>query len=145
MPGGSGTFASFYNNNNTAWSDAAQIRNATVIFYATDVTGGAGLYSVPATGGVISRVANYLTADPTNTKLAATVETTFKGETLRGLLLNAYAFGTMGDIAGIAAITAYTGGGVLLILGGLGLWHCRRTEETDELLVKHEHITPASV
>ena len=45
-------------------------------------------------------------ADPTNTKLAGHVETVFKGETLRGLLLNAYAFGTMGTIAGIAAIVA---------------------------------------
>ena len=68
VPGGSGTFASFYDNNNTAWSDAAQIRNGTVIFYATDATGGGGLYSVPAMGGVVSRVANYLTADPTNSK-----------------------------------------------------------------------------
>jgi hypothetical protein len=34
----------------------------------------------------------------------------FKGETLRGLLLNAYAFGTMGTIAGIAAIAAFIGG-----------------------------------
>ena len=38
-------------------------------------------------------------ADPTNTELAGLVNTVFKGETLRGLLLNAYAFGTMGQIA----------------------------------------------
>ena len=42
-------------------------------------------------------------AQPTNAKLAAQVATVFKGETLRGLLLNAYAFGTVGMIAGIAA------------------------------------------
>ena len=42
-------------------------------------------------------------AQPNNAKLAAQVATVFKGETLRGLLLNAYAFGTMGMIAGIAA------------------------------------------
>jgi hypothetical protein len=41
-------------------------------------------------------------AQPNNAKLAAQVATVFKGETLRGLLLNAYAFGTMGMIAGIA-------------------------------------------
>ena len=51
----------------------------------------------------------------------------FKGETLRGLLLNAYAFGTMGMIAGIAAIAAYIAGAVVLILAGLGLMHARRT------------------
>ena len=46
-------------------------------------------------------------AQPDNTELAAQVATVFKGETLRGLLLNAYAFGTMGTIAGIAAIAAF--------------------------------------
>ncbi len=49
-------------------------------------------------------------AQPGNAKLAAQVATVFKGETLRGLLLNAYAFGTMGMIAGIAAIAAYIAG-----------------------------------
>jgi hypothetical protein len=46
-------------------------------------------------------------AAPTDTKLAATVDTVFKDETLRGLLLNAYAFGTIGMIAGIAAIGTF--------------------------------------
>jgi len=66
-------------------------------------------------------------ADPTNTKLAGQVETMFKGETLRGLLLNAYAFGTMATIAGIAAIAAFIASGLMLILSALGLWHARRT------------------
>jgi hypothetical protein len=72
-------------------------------------------------------------ADPTNTKLAATVETVFKGETLRGLLLNAYAFGTMGTIAGVAAIAAFIAAAVMLLLGGLGLWHGRRTPDSTEI------------
>ena len=45
-------------------------------------------------------------ADPTNTKLSGLVETVFKGETLRGLLLNAYAFWKMGQIALYASIAA---------------------------------------
>ncbi len=65
-------------------------------------------------------------ADPTNVQLAATVDTVFKGETLRGLLLNAYAFGTMGRIAGIAALAAFIGAAVMLLLGLLGLWHGAR-------------------
>jgi hypothetical protein len=65
-------------------------------------------------------------ADPTNTKLSGTVETVFKGETLRGLLLNAYAFGTMGTVAGIAAIAAFLAALVMLALSGLGLWHSSR-------------------
>jgi hypothetical protein len=55
----------------------------------------------------------------------------FKGETLRGLLLDAYAFGTMGLIAGIAAIAAFIAAGVMLILAALGLVHSRRIPPTE--------------
>ena len=64
--------------------------------------------------------------DPTNTALTGRVATVFRGETLRGLLLNAYAFGTMARIAGIAAVTAFTGAGLMLLLCLLGLLHLRR-------------------
>lgn len=47
----------------------------------------------------------------------------FMGSTLRGLLLNAYAFGTMGKIAGYAAIASFAGAALMLILGLLGLRH----------------------
>jgi hypothetical protein len=67
-------------------------------------------------------------ADPTNTALAAQVETVFKGETLRGLLLNAYAFGTMATIALIAAIAAFVAAGLMLVLSALGLVHLRSTK-----------------
>ena len=66
-------------------------------------------------------------ADPKNTALAGQVATVFKGETLRGLLLNAYAFGKMGTIAGIGAIVAYIGAGLMLLLAALGFVHLRRT------------------
>lgn len=59
--------------------------------------------------------------------------TLFQGETLRGLLLNAYAFGTMGDIAGLASIFAYIFGGIMLILGVLGLLHRRRVSPDQEV------------
>jgi hypothetical protein len=73
-------------------------------------------------------------AHPTNTALAAQVNTVFRGETLRGLLLNAYAFGTMGTIAGIAAIAAFIAALVMLVLGGLGLMHARRVSPEADLL-----------
>jgi len=76
-------------------------------------------------------------ANPDDKELAAKVATMFKGETLRGLLLNAYAFGTMGTIAGIAALTAFIGGAVLLLLAGLGLWHSRRTSPDAEIRTVH--------
>ena len=73
-------------------------------------------------------------AQPNNAKLAGQVQTMFRGETLRGLLLNAYAFGKMGTIAGIAAIVAFAGGGVMLLMAGLGFWHSRRVPPTVEFL-----------
>jgi hypothetical protein len=56
--------------------------------------------------------------------------TLFKGETLRGLLLSAYAWSTVGTIAGIAAIGAFIAAAVMAVLVGLGLVHHRRTPKT---------------
>ncbi|MHB1614983.1 MAG: hypothetical protein ACYCXA_08160 [Actinomycetes bacterium] len=87
-----------------------------------------------ASGGkTYAQLSSAAQADRSNTKLAALVNTVFKGETLRGLLLNAYAFGTMGMIAGIAAIAAYVAGALMLLLGILGLVHARRTDPQVEL------------
>ncbi|HEX3714323.1 MAG TPA: hypothetical protein VHV09_16130 [Trebonia sp.] len=85
-------------------------------------------------GKTYSQLSAEATAQPANSKLATQAETVFKGETLRGLLLNAYAFGTMGTIAGIAAIAAFVAGAVMLVLAGLGLMHARRTSPGTELL-----------
>lgn len=53
-------------------------------------------------------------------------DTAFKGSTLRGLLLYGYAFATMGTIAGYAAIAAFIGAALLLVLGLLGFAHSRK-------------------
>ncbi len=85
-------------------------------------------------GKTYAQVSSEALASPGNAKLAATAKTLFQGETLRGLLLNAYAFGTMGMIAGIAAIAAFIAALVMLILGGLGLMHARRVSPAAEIL-----------
>lgn len=72
-------------------------------------------------------------------------DTMFKGETLRGLLLNAYAFGKMGEIAGIAAIFSFIGAGVMLLLSALGFWHLRRVSPEAEVLPRLGARTPAPV
>ena len=69
----------------------------------------------------------------------------FKGETLRGLLLNAYAFGTMATLAGIAAIVTFVGAGVMLLLSLLGLLHSRKTSVTQEVLAGRVGRTPTPV
>jgi hypothetical protein len=62
-------------------------------------------------------------------KLGELRQTLFMGNTLRGMLLEAYAFGTMGVIAGYGAIAALVGGVVMLLLSIAGLLHIRRTPE----------------
>ncbi len=59
----------------------------------------------------------------------ARMSTFLNGNTLRGLLLYGYAFATIGTIAGIAAIAAFAGAGLLLVLVVLGFWHAGRTRE----------------
>ena len=61
------------------------------------------------------------------TKYADLRETLFMGNTLRGMLLQAYAFGTLGVIAGYSAIAALVGGVLMLLLSIAGLVHFRRT------------------
>src|SRR5262249_25929508 len=65
-------------------------------------------------------------AQPANTALAGQVQTMFRGETLRGLLLNAYGWWQIGQIMLVSAIVAFSAAGLFLILSGLGFWHLRR-------------------
>src|SRR6266498_2990824 len=60
--------------------------------------------------------------------------TLFRGETLRGLLLNAYAFWKVGQIALVASIASFALAGVMLLLTVLGFWHLRRVGPTEELM-----------
>jgi hypothetical protein len=62
-----------------------------------------------------------------------------------GLLLNAYAFDTMGTIAGIAAVAAFVAAAVMLALGGLGLWHARRVPATAEIFARRDPAPDPSV
>ena len=93
-------------------------------------------------GGVYSKVSAASMADPTNTKLAGLKATVFQGTTLRGLLLEAYAFWQMGVIALWGAIVAFIGAGLLLVLSILGFVHAGRVSPTTEFMPKHtEKVT----
>jgi hypothetical protein len=54
-------------------------------------------------------------AQPNNAKLAGLVQTVFRGQTLRGLLLNAYGWWKLSQITYIAAICAFALAGLSLI------------------------------
>ena len=59
-------------------------------------------------------------------QLKAQRDTLFRGETLRGLLLSAYAWSTVGEIAGYAAYGAFAAAALMAILVVLGFVHLRR-------------------
>jgi hypothetical protein len=50
------------------------------------------------------------------------------------MLLNAYAFDTMGQLALIASIVAFSGAGLMLLLSGLGFVHSRKV--SPDVIVK---------
>lgn len=74
-------------------------------------------------GKTYSEVSTAARANPNDPKLAKQVETLFKGETLRGMLLNAYAFDTMALVAKYAAIASLAGGLLLVVLSAFGFRH----------------------
>lgn len=93
-----------------------------------------------STGGkTYSELSSLSRQDPTNTKLSGQVQTSFRGETLRGMLLNAYAFWKMGQVAMIAAWVALGTGIALLVLALLGLFHMRRTSYDVDIHVPGWH------
>ena len=96
-------------------------------------------------GGTYSQLSAQAMAQPNNAKLAATVNTVFKGTTLRGMLLNAYAFWKLGEIAFWAAIVSFAGAFILLVLSGFGLFHARRVAPSAEILTGHAAKAPAKV
>jgi len=84
-------------------------------------------------------------ADPTaqaTKDLGDLRQSLFMGTTLRGMLLNAYAFATLGTIAMWAAIASFIGAAVMLTLGVLGLRHAHKVEGIDAPAIES---IPASV
>ena len=98
-----------------------------------------------AGGQTYAQLSSKALANPSDTKLAGQVQTIFRGETLRGLLLNAYAFWKIGQIALYAAVAAFAGAGVFLLLSLLGFLHMRRVAPDREVLPRLGARTPAPV
>lgn len=81
-----------------------------------------------ASGGkTYSELSTESRANPKDADLAAAVQTAFRGETLRGMLLNGYAFWQMAQVALYAAVGAFIAALIMLVLSGLGFLHLRRT------------------
>jgi hypothetical protein len=84
-----------------------------------------------AGGKTYAQVSAEALASPTNTKLAGQVQTLFRGETLRGLLLNAYGWWTVGTVALYAGIGMAIASFAVLIalLFELYRWRFTTTQE----------------
>jgi len=85
-------------------------------------------------GQTYSQLSGKALADPKNAALAGQVEAVFRGETLRGLLLNAFGYWEMGQIMLWSAFIAFAGGAVMLLLSLFGFAHLRRTAPQAEVL-----------
>jgi len=65
------------------------------------------------------------------TVLEGKVQTLFRGETLRGLLLTAYGFSVFGEKAMLAAWVCFIAGFVLLLAAAAGFVHAFRTSKSE--------------
>jgi len=108
----------------TTGAQAEAYANHFIAVHLTEVAG----------GKTYSQVSTLAQADPTNTTLAAQVNTLFKGTTLRGMLLNAYAFWQIGQIALIASIVCFVAAFAFLVLSVFGMFHARRVPVEVEIL-----------
>jgi hypothetical protein len=84
-------------------------------------------------------------ADPGNKALASQVQLVFQGETLRGLLLNAYAFGTIGKLTFIASIASFILAAGMALLTLLGVLHYRKVDEEEEIFSSPKAEEPVPV
>ncbi len=87
-------------------------------------------------GQTYSQLSGRALADPKNAALQGQVETVFRGETLRGMLLNAYGYWEIGQIMLWSAFIAFAAAAVMALFSVLGLAHLRRTAPGAEVLPK---------
>jgi hypothetical protein len=83
-------------------------------------------------------------AHPEDTKLAGMVAAVFKGETLRGILLNAFGWWKVSQITYIASLISFGLGGLVLLGSLAGLTLGRRPEITHEAIPAAGGQAPAT-
>jgi hypothetical protein len=85
-------------------------------------------------GGLYSKISAASLAKPNDPKLATLKQVSFQGTTLRGLLLEAYAFSKIGAIMLWGAIASFMLAAIMSLLVALGLYHARRTAPETAML-----------
>lgn len=92
-----------------------------------------GIYSQISAASMSGQPAKWKGQTISPSALSSLENTTFTGTTLRGMLLTAYAFGTIGVITFWASLASWAGAIALLILTILGYWHASKTSEDEPL------------
>ena len=107
-------------------------------FIAVHITNMAG-------GQTYSQLSAEAIAQPSNTALANQVNTVFKGETLRSMLLNAYGWWKVSQITYIISLAAF-GLGTVAGLGSIFLFVTGRRNKSDAPMppAGHETISPVT-
>jgi hypothetical protein len=95
-------------------------------------------------GGVYSKISAAAQKNKTSVPLKTLEQTSFQGTTLRGLLLEAYGFSVIGTVMLFGAIAAFLAAIFMSVLIGLGVWHARRTEAEEQVLVPKAKAVPVS-
>src|ERR1700756_709650 len=96
-------------------------------------------------GKTYSQLSAASLAQPGNTQLAATVNTVFKGETLRSMLLNAYGWWKVSQITYIISLVAF-GLGAVAGLSSIFLFTTGRRNKGDAPMppAGHETVSPVT-
>jgi hypothetical protein len=89
-------------------------------------------------GKTYSQLSAESIAQPNNTQLAGLVNTVFKGETLRSMLLNAYGWWKVSQITYIASLVAFGLGGLTFLASVAGLTLSRKPQITHEVITGTE-------
>jgi hypothetical protein len=97
-------------------------------------------------GKTYSQLSAESIAQPKNTALATTVNTVFKGETLRSMLLNAYGWWKISQIVYIVSLVLFGLGALAGLAAAYLLAFGRRPRSVSQVAqpVDHETITPAT-
>jgi hypothetical protein len=129
-----GTVSKYAGQPLTTGAEAAVYANDFIAVHLNEIGGGKTYAQLSAAAMALPKGSAAYTA------AEGKVQSVFQGTTLRGLLLEAYAFGTFATIALVAGISAFILAGLMLLLVAFGFWHARRTNEATELAV---HTTPS--
>ena len=92
-------------------------------------------------GKTYSQLSAASLAQPASTKLTGLVSTVFKGESLRGMLLNAYGWWKASQIMYIAALTAYGLAALALAGSAIALVRGHKASTITETVPQAENIT----